>query len=516
MPPARVNLGQIADRLRAEGLLKGERGLADRAAARPVPEAWTDSRKVKSGHLFCAVRGTEEDGHRYLADVSGKGAAGATVERRDHMIGLPQIEVTDGRLAAAYAGAAVYGDPWQELMLVGITGTNGKTTSAAILRHLLGRRAPAASLGTLGAVDWEGKVIPGTEGLTTPGPTDAARWIRLLREGEVATKTDAAPVKVEALAMETSSHALAQDRLAAVRFDVALFTNLTRDHLDYHQTMDEYRAAKLRLVELLKPAGAVVLNADDPAWNGVGASGNRRVVRFSTSAPADVRAREVRAGPGGMEFILSTPSGDTDVALPLYGEFNVANALGCAAVLWTLGWSVGEIAAGLASLPQVPGRLERVSGPPASATVVIDYAHTPDALERALSALRPLVRGRLWVVFGAGGDRDPGKRPEMGRAAAAGADVAVVTSDNPRTERPETIIDDIERGMGSAPRHRLPDRREAIRYALQNAAPDDVILLAGKGHETYQIVGQQKRPFDERQVVREVLSERDAASGGAG
>jgi UDP-N-acetylmuramoyl-L-alanyl-D-glutamate--2,6-diaminopimelate ligase len=204
------------------------------------------------------------------------------------------------------------------------------------------------------------------------------------------------------------------------------------------------------------------------------------------------------------------------VSLPLFGDFNVSNALGCAAVLWALGWSVGEIAAGLATLPQVPGRLERVSGPPRSATVLIDYAHTPDALERAIAAARPQVRGKLWVVFGAGGDRDPGKRPEMGRVAAAGADVTIVTSDNPRTEDPEKIIDDIERGMGSAPRQRIPDRREAIRHALLNAAPDDVILLAGKGHETYQIVGKQARPFDERQVVREVLAERDESSGGAG
>jgi UDP-N-acetylmuramoyl-L-alanyl-D-glutamate--2,6-diaminopimelate ligase len=512
---ARVTLGQIAERLRAEGLLKGERGLADRAAARPVPEAWTDSRKVKSGHLFCAVRGTESDGHRFLAEVSGKGAAGATVERRDHLISLPQIEVTDGRLAAAYAAAAVYGDPWNELTLIGITGTNGKTTSAAILRHLLGRRAPAGSIGTLGALDHEGKVIPGSEGLTTPGPAEVGRWLRMYRDGVGGKAPDVPAVKVDAVAMETSSHALAQDRLAAVRFDAALFTNLTRDHLDYHGTMEEYRAAKLRLLELLKPAGAVVLNADDPAWNGVGAS-DRRVVRFSTSAPADVRAREIRAGRGGTEFVLSTPSGDTDVALPLFGDFNVSNALGCAAVLYALGWSVGEIAAGLASLPQVPGRLERVSGPPASATVLIDYAHTPDALERAIAAVRPLTEGKLWVVFGAGGDRDQGKRPEMGRVAAAGADVTVVTSDNPRTEDPEAIIAAIESGMGSAPRHRVPDRREAIRHALLNAAPDDVVLLAGKGHETYQIVGKQARPFDERQVVREVLSERDAASGGAG
>jgi UDP-N-acetylmuramoyl-L-alanyl-D-glutamate--2,6-diaminopimelate ligase len=499
-----VTLGDVAARLRREGLLAGDAELSAADAGRPVREATTDSRRVGEGDLFCAYRGTGADSHRFLADVAAKGAAGATVEARDESAALPQLVATDGRRAAAFAAAAVYGDPWDSLTLVGITGTNGKTTSAAILRHLLGRRGRAGSVGTLGALDAAGQVIPGTEGLTTPGPTDVAAWLRAYVDRGT-----------ESVAMETSSHALHQDRLAAVRFDAALFTNLTRDHLDYHETMEEYRAAKLRLLELLKPAGAAVLNADDPAWNGVGAS-DRRIVRFSTSAPADVRAREVRVGRGGMEFVLSTPSGDADVALPLFGDYNVSNALGCAAVLWALGWSAGEIAAGLASLPQVPGRLERVSGPPASATVLVDYAHTPDALERALAALRPLVRGRLWVLFGAGGDRDPGKRPEMGRIAEAGADEVVVTSDNPRTEDPEAIIADILRGMGRAPRRAIPDRREAIRYALQNAAQDDVILLAGKGHETYQVVGTEKRPFDEREVVRAVLSERDGTSGGAG
>lgn len=502
---ARTTLGAVEGRLAREGLL-AEGRLSTDEAGRGVDEATTDSRKAGPGALFCAYAGTSSDSHDYLADVAAKGAAGATVERRDGSIRIPQIAVTDGRLAASHAAAEVWGDPWNELTLVGITGTNGKTTSAAILRHLMGRRAPAGSIGTLGAVDQDGRVIPGTEGLTTPGPTEAARWLRQYVD-----------LGVKSVAMEVSSHALDQGRMAAARFDAALYTNLTRDHLDYHRTMEEYRAAKLRLTELVKPAGAVVLNADDPAWNGVGASRNCRVVRFSTSAPADVRAREVRVGPGGMEFVLSTPSEDTDVALPLFGTFNVANALGCAAVLWALGWSAGEIAAGLATLPQVPGRLERVSGPPESATVLIDYAHTPDALERALGALRPLVKGRLWVVFGAGGDRDPGKRPEMGRIASEGADIPVVTSDNPRTEDPEAIIEQIERGMGRAPRRRIPDRREAIHHALLHAAPDDLVLLAGKGHETYQIVGMEKHPFDERVVVREVLAERSKQmSGGAG
>ena len=489
-----ATLGQIEARLAKEGLLAHGLQLGSERGGRPVSGASADSRKVGEGDLFCAIAGNEGDGHRYLADVAAKGAVGATVERRDETAAMPQIEVSSGRLAASYAAAELWGDPWNELTLVGVTGTNGKTTTAAILRDLLARRAPTAYIGTLGALDAGGKVVPGTEGLTTPGPIEAARWLRgFVDDG------------VKAVAMEVSSHALHQARMAAARFDAALFTNLTQDHLDYHGTMEEYRAAKLRLIELLKPGAAAIVNADDPAWDGVAAE---RLVRFGIERPADVRAEDVRVGPGGMEWTLVLPDARASVALPLFGTFNVSNALAAAATLWTLGWGAEEIAAGLATIPQVPGRLERISGPPQSATVLADYAHTPDALERALAAVRPLVMGRLLVVFGAGGDRDPGKRPEMGRVAAEGADLAIVTSDNPRTEDPEKILDDIERGMGSAPRVRISDRREAIRNALLEARDEDVILLAGKGHETYQIVGREKRSFDERVVVSEIIAER--------
>jgi UDP-N-acetylmuramoyl-L-alanyl-D-glutamate--2,6-diaminopimelate ligase len=489
-----ATLGQIEARLAKEGLLAHGLQLGADRAARPVNGASADSRKVGEGDLFCAIAGNEGDGHRYLADVAAKGAVAATVERRDEAAGIPQIEVSSGRLAASYAAAELWGDPWNELTLVGVTGTNGKTTTAAILRDLLARRAPTAYIGTLGALDAGGKVVPGTEGLTTPGPIEAARWLRgFVDDG------------VKAVAMEVSSHALHQARMAAARFDAALFTNLTQDHLDYHATMEEYRAAKLRLIELLKPGAAAIVNADDPAWDGVTAP---RLVRFGIDRPADVRAEDVRVGPGGMEWTLVLPDARAAVALPLFGAFNVSNALAAAATLWTLGWGAEEIAEGLATIPQVPGRLEKISGPPQSATVLADYAHTPDALERALAAVRPLVRGRLLVVFGAGGDRDAMKRPEMGRVAAEGADLAIVTSDNPRTEDPEKILDDIERGMGSAPRVRISDRREAIRAALLEAREEDVILLAGKGHETYQIVGREKRSFDERVVVSEIIAER--------
>jgi UDP-N-acetylmuramoyl-L-alanyl-D-glutamate--2,6-diaminopimelate ligase len=504
MSNRRSTLGAVEARLAREDLLAGDRRLSDGHAARELWDVTADSRQVRVGALFCAWKGTSNDSHQYVRQVFEAGAAATVVEVCQDDIPTPQLCVTDGRLGAAYAAAEFFGDPWQRMTLVGITGTNGKTTTAAMLRHLLSLDGPAAYIGTLGAIGADGEVVPGTEGLTTPGPVEAARWLRhFLDQG------------VERVAMEVSSHALDQARMAAARFDAAVFTNLTRDHLDYHETMEAYREAKLRLLHLLKPTGAAVLNADDSAWRDV-ASPIGRTVRFGVerAGEADVAAEGMHVGAGGMQFTLRTPDGAAPVALPIFGGFNVSNAVAAAAVLWSLGWEVGRIAQALGTLPQVPGRLERIAGPPESATVLRDYAHTPDALERALEAVRPLVSGRLIVVFGAGGDRDAGKRAEMGRIAAAHADMAIVTSDNPRTEDPERILDGIESGMGSAPRLRISDRREAIRTALTEGRADDLVLLAGKGHETYQIIGTEKRPFDERAIVHEILAELPTADGG--
>lgn len=490
-----IPLDAIVERLRRSGLAPEWIGTAPRGPTR-VREVATDSRRVGAGTLFCALGGSREDGHRYLPEAARRGAVAALVEREAASLSLPQLRVADGRRAAAHAAAEFFGDPWDGLALVGVTGTNGKTTTAAILRHLLVSRGPAASIGTLGVVGADG-VVPGTEGLTTPGPTEVARWLRrLLDEG------------VRGVAMEVSSHALHQSRVAAVAFDAAVFTNLSRDHLDYHGTFEEYRQAKLGLLERIRPGGVAALNVEDPAWAGLEAP-RVRVVRFGASEDAEVTAEGVRPGERGMEWTLRTPDGSAGVRLPLLGTFNVANALGAAAALWGLGWGAAEIAERLSTLPQVPGRLERVAGPPRSATVLVDYAHTPDALERALRALRPLVRGRLLVVFGAGGDRDRGKRPQMGRVAAAEADFSVVTSDNPRTEDPERIVKEIEGGMGDAPRARIVDRAEAIWHALEITGPDDLVLLAGKGHESYQIIGTERRPFDERVLVGKMLAERE-------
>jgi UDP-N-acetylmuramoyl-L-alanyl-D-glutamate--2,6-diaminopimelate ligase len=468
--------------------------LADRRG--PLPELISaitdDSRAVTPGALFVAVRGTDRDGHDYLEAAASAGAVAAIVQdaSRTH---LPSLVVTDGRRGAAVAAAAFYGFPGGALRMAGVTGTNGKTTTVNMLRHLLDDAGGAsASIGTLGVlVGSEGRPMDGGGGLTTPGPVELQRLLRALVDAGV-----------RRVAMEVSSHSLDQRRVEGVQFDVAAFTNLTRDHLDYHETMDRYFEAKARLLEYLAPSGTVVCNADDPAWTTL-RTDHRRVM-FSERAPTvEVHAEEIRFDPRGSEWTLALGEERARVRLPLIGDFNVLNALGAAASAYALGMSTAHIAQRLSTMPQVPGRLELLRESPA---VLRDYAHTPDALARALDAVRPFTRERLIVVFGCGGDRDRGKRPEMGAIAEAHADLAIVTSDNPRTEDPERILDDIEGGMtsGSRGHERIEDRRGAIARALEIATLDDVIVLAGKGHETYQVRGTSKLPFDERAIVREL------------
>jgi UDP-N-acetylmuramoyl-L-alanyl-D-glutamate--2,6-diaminopimelate ligase len=447
---------------------------------------------VRDGALFLAVRGAERDGHDYLEAAAAAGASAALVADPTRTE-LPALVVKDTRRAAAVVAATFYGEPASGLRLVGVTGTNGKTTTVGMLRHLLDEpAAPAASIGTLGILlGSEGRPLEGGGGLTTPGPVELQRVLRVLHDSGVRT-----------VAMETSSHALHQRRVDGLTFQAAVFTNLTRDHLDYHVSMDAYLAAKALLVGLLAADGAAVVNADDSAWAALPAA--RRTVRFGLAHAADVTAAAVRYSPRGSEWTLVAGKERHPVALPLIGDFNVANALAAAAAAWALGIPADVVASRLSTMPQVPGRLEILHEQP---TVLRDYAHTPDALERALAAVRPFTAGALIVVFGCGGDRDRGKRPEMGRIAEAGADRVIVTSDNPRTEDPQAILDDIEAGMTRGRHERIEDRREAIARAIAGADEGDVILLAGKGHETYQIRGTVKYPFDERAIVREIISE---------
>lgn len=447
-----------------------------------------DSRKVTPGMLYCAVHGATQDGHAFVAAAHAAGAVAALVER-EQPVDLPQILVRDGRRAAALAAETWYGRPGARLDLVGVTGTNGKTTSVTLLRHVLGALEPMGAIGTLGAIDPAGAAVPSEAGnLTTPGPIDLQATLAALVERGA-----------RGAAMEVSSHSLDQGRVDGLVFRAAVFTNLTRDHLDYHKTVEEYFRAKAKLAQYLAPDGLEVVNADDPVWGRL--RRDHRRVTFGEKG-GDVTARGVTLDAEGARFELRTPMGSAAVRLPLLGHFNVSNALGVAACAWGLGVPVDAIADRLTAAPQVPGRMERLAERPCM--VLRDYAHTPDALERALETLRPLTTGRLLVVFGAGGDRDRGKRAPMGEVCVRLADIAIATSDNPRTEDPEKILDDVEAGMQAKPHYREADRRRAIALALGLARPGDTLLLAGKGHETYQVIGTDKVPFDERTIVTEL------------
>ncbi len=460
----------------------------------PLTGLTTDSRGVRANALFIAVRGSQVDGHRYLADAVRAGAAAAVVEVRQGLP-IPEVVVTDGRLAAIELARVWYDDPGRKLSLIGVTGTSGKTTTTLLTRHLFNARATAGSVGTLGAFDGTDQAIPSTAGsLTTPGPVDLQ-----------ATLAGLVAAGVDRVAMETSSHSLDQGRLDGLRFDGAIFTNLSREHLDYHKTMDDYRTAKLKLMDYLVPGGTAAVNADDPAWQDL--IGRPRVVPFGMGPDAQVRAEATVLLPTRSRFVLAGRFGRAEIDLPLPGDFNVSNALGAAAVALGMGEDLMTVAERLGTAPQVPGRMERLVEVPC--VVIRDYAHKPDALDRVLRTLRPLTPGRLIVLFGCGGERDRGKRPIMGRIAAEIGDLVVVTSDNPRTEDPDLIIDEVAAGVPAGTAlHREADRRAAIRWALGNVRTGDTLVLAGKGHETYQVIGKEYLPFDEREIVADALAGR--------
>ena len=485
-----VRLTDITDALARAGLLVTTTG----ALPPTVTAISDDSRALGAGALFVAVLGSSLDGHDFLDAATASGAVAAVVEDPARSA-LPSIVVRDGRRAAAVAAAAFYDEPASGMRIIGVTGTNGKTTTVGMLRHLFDEPAArSASIGTLGTlIGGKGEPLKGSgASLTTPGPIELQRTLRALADAGVRT-----------VAIEVSSHSLHQRRVEGVRFDAAVFTNLTRDHLDYHGTMEAYLAAKASLVPQLSHDGVAVVNDDDRAWDALPVA-PRRVTFGVTSTRADVRAERLEFDSAGSTWRLTTKDASADVHLSLMGDFNVANALGAAAAAFALGMPVPIIAHRLDTQPQVPGRLEIVGERP---TVLRDYAHTPDALERALAALRPFTPGALIVVFGAGGDRDRGKRPLMGQVAARLADRVIITSDNPRTEDPERILDDIAAALTPGHFERIEDRRAAIEYAIATADPAlDVVLLAGKGHEDYQVRGTTKYPFDEKEIVGEILA----------
>jgi UDP-N-acetylmuramoyl-L-alanyl-D-glutamate--2,6-diaminopimelate ligase len=445
-----------------------------------------DSREVVPGALFLATRGALVDGHRFIPQAVAAGAVAVIAEHQADA-GVPVVVVRDGRRAAQAVAQEWYGHPARALRLIGITGTNGKTTSTMLVRHLLNLDGDAGNIGTLGAYDGAGNRVESSAGvLTTPGPVDLQATLRAMVDAGVRT-----------VAMEASSHALDQGRLDALDFVAGVFTNLTREHLDYHGSMQDYGVAKLRLADLVASDGVLSINADDPAWHPL--LHDSRAISWGVAPTAHVRIENVHHGAGGSRFTFAGRFGSCEATVPIPGNYNVANAAGAAAAVLGLGMSLREVVERLATAPQVPGRMERILDEPFR--VVRDYAHTPDAIERALAALRVVTPGRLFIVFGCGGERDKGKRSIMGRLAVAGADGVIVTSDNPRHEDPERIIDDVVSGLPADAYLREADRERAIQLALDQAAPGDTVLLAGKGHETYQVVGDDPLPFNERQIV---------------
>ncbi len=451
--------------------------------------AYDDSR-VAPGTVFFCVPGFRRDGHDFAPRAVQRGAA-ALVVARPLGLGVPEVQVDDVRAAMAAAAARFHGDPTARLPVVGITGTNGKTTSAFLVRGLL--EAVGRPCGLLGTVT---SIVGGEERpvvRTTPEAIELQGLFAAMLEGGD-----------RACAMEVSSHALELRRVDGVRFAVALFTNLSQDHLDFHPDMEAYFQAKRRL--LLADPGVRIVNVDDPSGRRLAEEFPDAVTVGVDSEDAAVRALDVAGDPGGSDFVLAADGERFPVRLPLPGRFNVANALGAWAAARALGEDPAALAAALSRAPRVPGRLEPVeAGQPF--TVLVDYAHKPGALESVLAAARESAPGRVLVVFGAGGDRDRGKRPLMGEIAARLADVVLLTSDNPRSEDPEAILDEIAAGAPVGRLEREVDRRRAIERVLGLAEPGDVVVIAGKGHEREQEGPDGRRePFDDVAVAREALA----------
>ncbi|MHB1626849.1 MAG: UDP-N-acetylmuramoyl-L-alanyl-D-glutamate--2,6-diaminopimelate ligase [Bacilli bacterium] len=462
-----------------------------------------DSRRVETGSLFVAYRGAHVDGHSFVQAAVAAGAAAVLVEELCD-VPCPQVVVPSVRRVAPYVAHAVAGFPARAMTMVGVTGTNGKTTTTTLIEQIL--QAYGKTTGLIGTIEQRTNrgELRGSQ-MTTPEAAELARVLREMRE-----------LDTEYVVMEVSSHALSQARAAGVPYRIAAFTNLTQDHLDFHGGMEEYGQAKGKLFsrlgnDFLSSADGflpvAVLNADDP-WSAAYAGDTvQQVVTYGLAQSADVRAADVSITADGASFQLRSFAGDAPVRLQMTGRFSVYNALCAAASTLALGVPLSVIKTALESVAGVPGRFERVfAGQPY--TILVDYSHTPDSLENALTTIREFCAGRVLTVVGCGGDRDRKKRPLMAQTALKYSDFTVLTSDNPRTEDPDGILDDMEAGIADAPRQaytRETLRAEGIRAVLARARADDVVLIAGKGHETYQIIGAAKHDFDDRVVATEIV-----------
>lgn len=496
--------------MRLQELLKGVVSIESSGdMAIDITALTCDSRKVMPGTLFFALKGTTADGHAYIGMAKAAGAVAVVLEDRSAAPDdMPWVHVADGRLVMAQMAACFHGVPTASLPLVGITGTNGKTTTTYIVEGILKEAGqPVAVLGTI-SYRFGDAVFEASH--TTPESTELQEMLQKL-----------ALAGARGFVMEVSSHALEQRRVDGCLFDVGVFTNLTRDHLDYHGEMESYKQAKLRLFTSLlqpdttKPVRRSVINLDDPAGAEFVRASACPVVSYGLHPDAAVTVREPETSLRGISGILVTPAGELPFSSPLLGRYNLSNLMAAAAVGYALGIRPEVIVRGIASHGTVPGRLEPVKNRQ-GITCLVDYAHTGDALENVLTTLRKLTSGRIITVFGCGGDRDPGKRPIMGEIAARLSDLAIATSDNPRTEDPFVILEQVRSGILPMGLHEftrdelqaglqgkgfiaLENRREAIRLGARLSRPGDILLLAGKGHEDYQIIGRLKHHFDDRE-----------------
>lgn len=466
-----------------------------------------DSRRVRPGFLFVAIRGHKGDGHDYIPDAIHRGAKAILAEHLERTyVNISWVRVLNSRAALSKLAVHFYNRPFEGIKLIGITGTNGKTTTSYLIESIL--TAAGAVPGVIGTINYRFKGQARRAPVTTPESADLMALFREMAQGGATH-----------VILEVSSHALDQNRTVDCPFSTAVFTNISRDHLDYHLTMENYFRAKSLLFQNLsaEPSGhgaTAVINMDDPKGKALAALTRARIVSYGLGRDQDVRAVQIHNDLSGLRLKLLTPAGSREIRSPLMGETNLYNILAASAAAFSLGIDLHKVAEGIQSLTGVPGRMERVKNN-RRLKVVVDYAHTPDALLKILQTLKPLVENRLITVFGCGGDRDKGKRYDMGFAAGEYSDLAIITSDNPRSENPLDIILEIERGMRASgakkenqekedlpkgPRYLIQeDRRKAIRMAMATAGERDLVLIAGKGHEDYQIIGAETRHFDDRE-----------------
>jgi UDP-N-acetylmuramoyl-L-alanyl-D-glutamate--2,6-diaminopimelate ligase len=472
------------------------------AAASPVTAIIYDSRRAITNSVFVALRGLKADGATFATQAIARGATLVVAETpRPDDVTTPWLVVSDARLAIARLADVFYDHPSRRMKVIGVTGTNGKTTTAYLLASILD--AAGLTAGLLGTVTYRLGTEEREASRTTPEAPDVQQLLdQMIRQG------------CKSAVMEVSSHALALKRVDGMRFAAGIFTNLTRDHLDFHEDMETYFQAKRRLFEMLPDDAPGIINLDDPRGTSL-LDVSRRVMTFAMTRPADVTPGPLEFTLSGLEFDLRTPRGTVRIESRLVGRPNVSNILAAAATAVALDLPLPAIAAGVKALPGVPGRFEVVSSPGDEVTVVVDYAHTDDALRNLLETARPLAPRRLVTVFGCGGDRDTTKRPLMGMVAARLSDVVVITSDNPRSEDPNRIVDEIKRGIPAGVQgartpdvQTIVDRREAIERAVEQADAGDVVLIAGKGHEKYQQIGDRVLPFDDGEIARAALERR--------